>query len=165
MRKSLFALAIFASTLFACAEPGVSSRPEISSSHAPFVYSELKDGEVADQVVEANDKYYILNMDAVFDKDATESRKEEIVNERKQELIEDRIQLIQRIEAMPNQETPKYFYKVKKDLLTKWDGKKVKDAMREINPQTDVITGASYSSNAVVENLKRGLQYYQKHKK
>ena len=45
MRKSLFALAIFASTLFACAEPGVSSRPEISSSHAPFVYAELKDGE------------------------------------------------------------------------------------------------------------------------
>lgn len=72
---------------------------------------------------------------------------------------------IQRIEALPNQETPKYFYKVKKDLLTKWDGKKVKDAMREINPQTDVITGATYSSNAVVENLKRGLQYYQKHKK
>jgi hypothetical protein len=50
--------------------------------------SELKDGEVADQVVEANDKYYILNMDAVFDKDATESRKEEIVDERKHELID-----------------------------------------------------------------------------
>ena len=51
--------------------------------------SELKDGEVAAQVVEATDKYYILNMDAVFDKDATESRKEEIVDERKHE---DRVQ-------------------------------------------------------------------------
>ena len=50
--------------------------------------SELKDGEVAAQVVEATDKYYILNMDAVFDKDATESRKEEIVDERKHELID-----------------------------------------------------------------------------
>ena len=72
---------------------------------------------------------------------------------------------IQRVEALPNQETPKYVFKVKKELLTKWDGKKVKDVMREINPQTDVITGATYSSNAVVENLKRGLQYYQKNKK
>ena len=72
---------------------------------------------------------------------------------------------IQRIEALPNQETPKYFYKVKKDLLTRWDGKTVKKAIAELNPETDAVTGATMSSNAIVENVKRGLQYYQKHKK
>ena len=50
--------------------------------------SALADGEVADQVVESGDVYYILHMDAVFDKEATESRKEEIVDEREQELID-----------------------------------------------------------------------------
>ena len=37
---------------------------------------------------------------------------------------------IQRIEPLPNQETPKYFYRVKKDVLNKWDGKKVKAVRR-----------------------------------
>ena len=69
------------------------------------------------------------------------------------------------IEALPNQETPKYFFRIKKELLNKWDGKDVKKVLKELNPETDVVTGATYSSNAVVENLKRGLEYYQKNKK
>ena len=72
---------------------------------------------------------------------------------------------IQRIEALPNRETPKYFLRVKKELLTRWDGKSVKKVLGELNPETDAVTGATMSSNAVVENVKRGLQYYQKHKK
>lgn len=71
---------------------------------------------------------------------------------------------IQRIEPLPNQETPKYFYRVKKDVLSKWDGKKVKAVLRDMKVETDGVTGATYSSNAVLENLKRGLQYYLKHK-
>ena len=35
-----------------------------------------------------------------------------------------------KIEAMKNQETPKYFLKVKKNLLDKWNGVKVKDAKK-----------------------------------
>lgn len=72
---------------------------------------------------------------------------------------------IQRIEALPNQETPKYFHQVKKDVLKKWDGKKVKDVLRTMKAETDAVTGATLSSNAVIENIKRGLQYYQKNKK
>ena len=72
---------------------------------------------------------------------------------------------IDHIEALPNQETPKYFIRVKKEMLTKWDGKKVKTVLGELNPAVDVVTGATYSSNAVIENVKRGLQYYQKQKK
>ena len=67
-----------------------------------------------------------------------------------------------KIEALKNQETPKYFLKVKKALLDKWNGLKVKDAK---NLKIDAVTGATYSSDAVIENVKLGLDYYQNHKK
>lgn len=66
-----------------------------------------------------------------------------------------------KIEALKNQETPKYFIKVKKALLDKWNGLKVKDAK---NLKVDAVTGATYSSDAVIENVKLGLDYYQNHK-
>ena len=66
-----------------------------------------------------------------------------------------------KIEALKNQETPKYFLKVKKALLEKWDGLKVKDAKKL---KVDAVTGATYSSEAVIENVKLGLDYYQNHK-
>ena len=66
-----------------------------------------------------------------------------------------------KIEALKNQETPKYFIKVKKALLEKWNGKKVKDAKAL---KVDAVTGATYSSEAVIENVKLGLDYYQKNK-
>ena len=67
-----------------------------------------------------------------------------------------------KIEALKNQETPKYFIKVKKALLEKWNGLKVKDAKAL---KVDAVTGATYSSEAVIENVKLGLDYYQNHKK
>jgi len=66
-----------------------------------------------------------------------------------------------RIEALKNQETPKYFLKVKKHLLPQWDGMTVKKALKA---DVDGVTGATFSSDAVKENVKRGLQYYQKNK-
>ena len=66
-----------------------------------------------------------------------------------------------RIEALKNEETPKYFLKLKKHLLPKWDGMTVKKALKA---DVDGVTGATYSSDAVKENVKRGLQYYQKNK-
>ncbi|QVJ82267.1 FMN-binding protein [Xylanibacter ruminicola] len=65
-----------------------------------------------------------------------------------------------KIEAMKNQETPKYFLKVKKHLLDKWNGVKIKDAKKM---KVDAITGATYSSKAVIENVQLGLDYYSKH--
>lgn len=68
---------------------------------------------------------------------------------------------VDKIEALKNDETPKYFAKVKKTLLTKWNGMTVKAAR---NAKVDAVTGATYSSSAVIENVRRGLEYYQKHK-
>lgn len=66
-----------------------------------------------------------------------------------------------KIEAIRNQETPKYFVRVKNEVLGKWDGKKVAKAVKM---KVDGVTGATLSSDAVKENVKRGLKYYQDHK-
>ncbi|MBP5409438.1 MAG: FMN-binding protein [Prevotella sp.] len=68
---------------------------------------------------------------------------------------------IVKIEALKNQETPKYFAKIRKQLLDQWNGMTVKEAQKA---QVDGVTGATISSDAVKENVKRGLDYYQKHK-
>ena len=65
-----------------------------------------------------------------------------------------------KIEALKNQETPKYFLKVKKNLLDKWNGVKIKDAKKM---KVDAVTGATYSSKAIIENVQLGLDYYSKH--
>ena len=64
------------------------------------------------------------------------------------------------IKALANQETPKFFNKVKQGLLNKWNGMKVKKAH---TAQVDGVTGATYSSKAVKENVKRGISYYLTH--
>ena len=68
---------------------------------------------------------------------------------------------IQKIEALANQETPKFFQRVKTAMLTKWNGKSVKAAQ---NLKVDGVTGATLSSNALKENVNRGLAYYLKNK-
>ena len=69
---------------------------------------------------------------------------------------------IERIEALPNMETPKYWARIRKGILDKWNGLSVKEAE---NQEVDVVTGATYSSNAVIENVRRGINYYKKSKK
>lgn len=68
---------------------------------------------------------------------------------------------VEKIEALPNQETPKYWNAAKKQMLDKWNGQKVKDAK---TLKVDGRTGATFSSDAIRENVKRGLEYYEKNK-
>lgn len=68
---------------------------------------------------------------------------------------------IEKVEPLKNLETPKYFALIKRDLLNKWNGLAVKKAIKQ---QPDVITGATFSSEAVIENVRRGLDYYNKHR-
>jgi electron transport complex protein RnfG len=69
---------------------------------------------------------------------------------------------VEKVEFLKNQETPKYFTRVKKALQGKWDGLKVKDAAAL---KVDGVTGATFSTDAVVKNVQLGLEYYQKNKK
>ena len=68
---------------------------------------------------------------------------------------------VERIEFLKSMESPKYYSQVKKALLEKWNGKTVKDARML---QVDAVTGATYSSEAVIQNVQMALDYYQKNK-
>ena len=67
-----------------------------------------------------------------------------------------------KVEALPNGETPKYFARVKRGILTAWDGKSINKAEKL---KVDAVTGATYSSESVIQNVKLGLQYYKKNGK
>ena len=62
-----------------------------------------------------------------------------------------------KVEALENEETPKYFDMVAKGLMKKWNGLSVKTADKK---KVDVVTGATVSSEAVIENVRRGISYY-----
>ena len=68
---------------------------------------------------------------------------------------------IVKVEALKNQETPKHNAKVKRMLLTKWDGMKVKDVSKQ---KVDGVTGATITSDAMKKNVQLGVEYYLKNK-
>ncbi len=68
---------------------------------------------------------------------------------------------VEKVEVLKCQESPKYLAKVKRAILDVWNGLKVKDASKK---QVDAVTGATYTSEALIQNVRLGLDYYQKHK-
>jgi uncharacterized protein with FMN-binding domain len=68
---------------------------------------------------------------------------------------------VEKIEILKNQETPKYMVRVKKALLNAWDGLTVKEAKAK---KVDAVTGATFSSQAIIDNVQRGLAHYEKNK-
>jgi len=62
---------------------------------------------------------------------------------------------IQKIEALENQETPAYFDRAFTKIAAQYEGKTVNEAL---NMDVDAVTGATYSSEAIIKNIKMGLQ-------
>lgn len=67
---------------------------------------------------------------------------------------------VTKIEPLQNRETPQYFKKAKA-LLAKYEGKTASKAMKM---KVDGVSGATFSSKALKENVTLGLEYYKKHK-
>lgn len=67
---------------------------------------------------------------------------------------------IVKVEALKNQETPKYFAKAKA-VLNNFTGKTVTKAEKM---NVDAVSGATISSNALVKNVRAGLKYYKENK-
>lgn len=66
-------------------------------------------------------------------------------------------QIIQKVEADAGSETPSFFDEViRSGLLGRWDGLTLEEAARL---EVDVVSGATYSSHAIIENVKRASQY------
>ena len=67
---------------------------------------------------------------------------------------------VEKIEFPTSMESPKYYAKVKKTLQDKWNGLKVKDAKTQ---KVDIVTGATFSSEAVIKNVQLAIDYYDSH--
>lgn len=64
--------------------------------------------------------------------------------------------VITKIEALPNQETPRYFQAaLESGLLEKLVGKTVKEAKAT---ELDAVSGATFSSEALIQNIRLGLE-------
>lgn len=68
---------------------------------------------------------------------------------------------ITKIESLPNQETPAIYARAE-ELLKKFVGKTVDEAQ---TMSVDGVSGATYSSKALIQNVKGGLKYYKENKK
>jgi hypothetical protein len=62
---------------------------------------------------------------------------------------------ITQIEALRNAETPEFFERVRTELIPKWIGTTVDEGLTK---QVDAVSGATLSSNAVNETIRRALQ-------
>ncbi|MBR5697854.1 MAG: FMN-binding protein [Prevotella sp.] len=65
-----------------------------------------------------------------------------------------------KVETLRSQEGPKYMAKAKK-LLENYQGKSVAKAKKL---KVDAVTGATLTSNALMKNVQKGLEYYEKNK-
>ena len=69
---------------------------------------------------------------------------------------------IVKVVPLKMQDGPKYVAKVKNGMLTKYEGMKIEK--KKALSKVDGVTGATFTSDAVRENVQRAVEYYQKHK-
>lgn len=68
---------------------------------------------------------------------------------------------IVKVVVLKNQDGPKYNAKVKKEMVPKYEGMDVKKGTVQ---DVDAVTGATFTSKAIQENIRRAVEYYKKHK-
>lgn len=65
------------------------------------------------------------------------------------------------IEVLRNNEGPKYMASASQGILDKYIGMKVKKVQ---NAKVDAVAGATFTSDALIQNINAGLNYYLEHK-
>lgn len=95
---------------------------------------DLEDGEVNPEVLEGSDGYYVLRLDKAFDEEKTEQKKQEIINQRKQERYNELLQ--------------GWLDEAKTSTTKAWDEIEVKDAeaytfKQAESEDTDTISSSS----------------------
>ena len=67
---------------------------------------------------------------------------------------------VAQVQTLPNQETPAYFELLKEEILfERWNGLSASDAAEL---EVDIVSGATYSSDAIIHNVRSGLIFYLK---
>lgn len=68
---------------------------------------------------------------------------------------------VQKIEFLDNSETPRFWAAAVSHLQNKWDGMTVAQVK---STQVDGRTGATFSSDAIKQNVRLAVEYYEQHK-
>lgn len=68
---------------------------------------------------------------------------------------------IEKVLLLKSMETPKYNARIKKEMLPHYEGIKL---VKGKSVEVDGLTGATFTSDAVKENVRRAIEYYWKHK-
>ena len=66
---------------------------------------------------------------------------------------------VQSVAAAENDETPSFFNRAAEGILNKWNGLSAKDALAE---KVDVVSGATYTSQSLIDNVHSVLSVYTK---
>ena len=69
---------------------------------------------------------------------------------------------IVKVVPLKTMDGPKYVAKVKNGMLTKYEGMKIEK--KAPLPKVDGVTGATFTSDAMRQNIERAIEYYHKHK-
>ena len=69
---------------------------------------------------------------------------------------------IVKVVPLKTMDGPKYVAKVKNGMLTKYEGMKIEK--KASLTKVDGVTGATFTSDAMRQNIERAIEYYQKHK-
>lgn len=110
-------------------------------------------GQQNEVMTKQADGTYIVNTSTLCKKTGYKGRTPVEVHIKNNQIV--------KVVPLKNQETPKYFAMVKKELLPKYVGMKASKASKS---KVDGVTGATFSAEAVKENVKAALEYYKKHK-
>ncbi len=73
----------------------------------------------------------------------------------------DKSGVVTAVDTEPNSESPDFFNRAK-TLLAHWQGKTVDASLADID-KVDAVSGATFSSKAIIGNMKRGLAYAKQH--
>ena len=90
---------------------------------------------------------------------ASAKQDDEVITKREGTTIVNTTSLSKNVKGFKGS-TPVKIY-IKKDKLATWEGKSVKKAAKQ---DVDGVSGATYSSKALIKNVQLGLQYYNEHK-
>lgn len=123
---------------------------------------QLKDGEVADKVIEGDDGYYVVRLDKMLDEDATANKEETVISQRKSDLYdstledwvkEDKIKVKDKVwDQIKVTDSVAFEYKSTDSSDSSSDATDTKDTSEQDNSASDTATQDSSEPDSAAED-------------
>ena len=123
---------------------------------------QLKDGEVADKVIEGDDGYYVVRLDKMLDEDATANKEETVISQRKSDLYdstledwvkEDKIKVKDKVwDQIKVTDSVAFEYKSTDSSDSSSDATDTEDTSEQDNSASDTATQDSSEPDSAAED-------------